>query len=623
MLTAPQLTLEDGVAIGTGGTVLTIDGDVLTGERFALDLDTAVVVVTDGVWEREGEGTLTFAEAEVALDDLTGVILQGAFQGAEREVAISGETLVVVGPGELTGRKVSLTLCGCETGPQPWRVTARRVRVKLDDQVSFTGGWIRVFEVPVLPVPAGQLPLRRRSGLLPPDLGYGQDGFRAKLPIYLTLGRAADLTLTPSVRTGRSARLLTEWRYALRGGEGQLDVAGGVDWLGTDPPARFGGRWTHTHARGPWTSAVRAQLTSDDGYLADYGDAFLSRQTPWTEVRALGSWHGGEVWTDGFDGVEDGLHEAVGLGWRQGARELPGGVLVDGGAWGRLRTWGDRFYTPELLGWAADARLRVQRPTRLGPVMVLPTLEGRGLARSPWEDGDGLSAGAWGSAGVEARLLAWRASARSYERLEPYVGATVSPGVTAGTLDAWEAVPEPWQTRAGLRYRFSHRGGGLLELGGGAVLTEDGPYLELLGQSTAGVVQGWLQARSQPWGMEADTALGSVLALATAGVSVSTGPVTIGTTWWYAERSGLRQVDPDDPRDLHQSDVGASWALPGVLSGLTLGGGVRLNWTQGATLSNRLSLSYRSPCDCLTLSAATRIDQDRALPDVAFTIALE
>mgnify|MGYP001545189653 CR=1 FL=1 len=65
MLTAPVLTLEDGVAIGTGGAELTVDGDVLTGERFALDLDTAVVVVDNGVWSREEEGTLTFEGLQV------------------------------------------------------------------------------------------------------------------------------------------------------------------------------------------------------------------------------------------------------------------------------------------------------------------------------------------------------------------------------------------------------------------------------------------------------------------------------------------------------------------------------------------------------------------------------
>ena len=228
---------------------------------------------------------LTFARAEIQLgEDLSGVLLQARYTG-ERFIA-EGDELVILDADTLQGGDLTVTVCRCEV--PTWDVTARAVTVELDEVARFTGGWIRVCEQRVLPVPAGIVPLaERRSGLLPPRIGYGQDGVIAAQPVFLTLGESADLTAEPEWRQARGLRGRGTLRYALApGGEGgQLDGALGYD----QSQSRWRGAASVQHGWGPgpvW-SAVDARYQSDPDYLADYGEDFLSRAAPWMESRAL------------------------------------------------------------------------------------------------------------------------------------------------------------------------------------------------------------------------------------------------------------------------------------------------------------------------------------------------
>lgn len=99
-----------------------------------------------------------------------------------------------------------------------WSVTSKKFKILLGE--SFSGKWVafRVKEIPILVSPylSGPIQRKRKSGLLTPRLGYmSKDGFAYRQPIYLVLGRSADLTLTYEKRSINGEGGEAEFRYVL------------------------------------------------------------------------------------------------------------------------------------------------------------------------------------------------------------------------------------------------------------------------------------------------------------------------------------------------------------------------------------------------------------------------
>lgn len=118
--------------------------------------------------------------------------------------------------------------CDCNVLEPTWGVAAASSHVRPEERASFTSPTVRIFGVPVLWLPWISLPLTSRaSGLLFPEVAFsGLSGVQVDQPLFLTLGRSYDLTLTPGYAFGREAtppgtgfgmrgpRLATELRYA-------------------------------------------------------------------------------------------------------------------------------------------------------------------------------------------------------------------------------------------------------------------------------------------------------------------------------------------------------------------------------------------------------------------------
>jgi len=139
-------------------------------------------------------------------------------------------------------QRARVTLCGCpDGGPPSWEVRASEARVEAGERVELW--WPVVWitprfllmdrPVPVLVLPYLSLPLGERvSGLLPTTFGRsGNAGQVLTQPLYLTLGRSADLTVAPRWGFGRKRTavnpastsgpgLMLEWRAAPAAGSG-------------------------------------------------------------------------------------------------------------------------------------------------------------------------------------------------------------------------------------------------------------------------------------------------------------------------------------------------------------------------------------------------------------------
>jgi hypothetical protein len=556
--------------------VATAGDDRLTAASIDLDDAARVLIARNGRWERVGIGAVTFSELTVDwAAGWSGVASDAEFRGAlgERILRVAGERLAWGADGALTGAAVEVAPCDCDV--PPLAVQARRVTVTPGETAAFRGGWLELFGLALVPVPAGEIPLERRSGLLPPVLGYGDDGFRAALPLYLTLGRPADLTVAPEIRTERSARGIGELRYAIPGGTGAFSGSLGDDWA--VDAVRGAGEWRHQASRGASGAAVQAQLLGDPAYLQDYADAFLARATPWVESRAWAGAGPAEVWGSAFQ-LDPRAPDRAGAGLR-----LP--ILLPGDA--SLELEGAALATEDETAGAEAVRL--VRETWAGPLRLRPALAGGVSSRSL----------AWGTAGLEVGVPAWRSTAHGRETLEPAIAARAG----AGTLDPVAAVPiggdpvDAWSIEPVLRW--SHAGDGSTELQLGGAFREDGWRALATGGWSARRLHGWAQAEAGPDRPVPDLAGG--------GFGAGFGPVEVGGAGVYTDRleAPLASASPT-----------AAWTVgPVKLSVFSLFDLVAPAWQSGVG-----TVRWTHPQRCLAIDAAIRVDRDEP---AAFRLALD
>ena len=600
---AARVVVVDGIAHAEGPVRITVGDDVVTGAAATLDADRRHATVVDGTWSRAGVGVLTFAEATVDLVDATGTASGASFVGAGG-FAATGDTLALQADGTLIGDHVVLTVCDCD-GVKPWSVTARHVAFDPGASVRFRGGVVRVLDVPVLPVPAGDVPLARRSGLLAPALAYGEDGLIAAVPLYLTLGPSADLTLTPEIRTGRTtqpadapairtsptARLVIEQRYALAAARGTSTIAAG--WDENTSSWRGGVDADHRLGDGTVGAAMSGRLTSDPLVSADYGDRFLARQQPWNEARGL-AWIGPvEARVDGIQAPTAAMQDA-GLAVRTGGMRLPGGAIAAATATADVRGVVRADDSAVALVGTVDGF--ADRPTLAGPLRVTPGVFATAGARQPL-GADPAAPAAFAEAGAHADvgLPAWRATATAFERLEPGVDVR------------WTPVRAAEQPAIGVVPYLSWEHGGSTDAG--ARIAWDAG-LTWTGYATRHGATAWAQGSTS----------GLYLGPSAAGFAAHHGALDLGASCdLRAVRRDppARPVDPegarsdaarrrtDPPRPAQQrADRGsAAWDLAG-----------------GQLLSRTATVRWTHASGCLAIGATARFDRDRAVPDVAIAI---
>jgi len=427
VLRAGEATYDvaSGEIVAEGGVLLTDPTRAFAADRIRAVLGGAI----------EAERVRAFLKAAPA--DLSGVATPEAARAAGRNaLVLSGDRLAADARGRFHLLGARLTLCDCGEGSPPsWEVRAREadvvpgVRATLSSAVvyvapPFAGRQIPVLWLPWLYVPLGD----RQTGLLLPELT--SPGVTLALPLFVTLGRSADLTLAPqwtftgeAVR-GPGARLELRWAPA-PGAEGRVELTAIDDRRDEGgPDAVDGGRFAidgqHAqHLGGPATRlAVRLSLAGDPRWPRDFSADRLARDAGYSRSSLLLSHRrdalvleGGAAWLQPFGGP-DVDYGVFGAG-RDGMHRLPfaSAVLLPAGL-GPLELEGRagivRFapaYTERdplgrVAATRADARLELSAPWLAGGALaVRPFLRAAGAAYA-FEDGTPGSASGWALAGV-------------------------------------------------------------------------------------------------------------------------------------------------------------------------------------------------------------------------------
>lgn len=144
---------------------------------------------------------LCLPAGHLAVDDLSIATPKGRLTAAS--ATLDGD--------RIEATQLSATACACDD--PPWRVTAASASALTGQGAWLNWPVLRLGAVPVLTAPTWYVPLaRRRTGLLAPRVGYdANDGIYGALPVFITLGQSADLTVAPGWRAGPYGDARLRW----------------------------------------------------------------------------------------------------------------------------------------------------------------------------------------------------------------------------------------------------------------------------------------------------------------------------------------------------------------------------------------------------------------------------
>lgn len=288
-VSAPKLSLANGQYIAEGGVTITFAGQRLVAQRAEGTMD--VLVLTNGVWYRPGS-ELQFDSATIHLRAREGTV-SGAkvvFGGAILEataLAVKGE--------DAAATDATLLPCACDDGlPPAVRFTAKHIDV-VDAKVAVVrGGVVRIFTVPVVPVPYWRVPLDPDAFRLSvPEIGYGDPGLSARWHGTWGVGDYR-FDAGPAWRQDRGGRIEA-------GVDGPVRLKADLGWDDVSQTVR-GGLATDGGFAGDWAGDVRmggdnplrdrfawdASVLSDSNYAEDYGVAYVDRGVLFRESRVVG-----------------------------------------------------------------------------------------------------------------------------------------------------------------------------------------------------------------------------------------------------------------------------------------------------------------------------------------------
>lgn len=266
-------------------TLLVAEGNVevfwqgarLKASRIVYDRAADRLTIEGPIVLTDGEDVAIFAEAAELSTDLREGLMQSARLVLSQRLQLAAVQIARV-EGRYTemSRVVASSCQVCPKDPVPlWSIRARRVIHDQEErQIYFDGAQLRVMDIPVAYIPRLRFPdptLKRATGFLFPTLrSTSQLGTGLKVPYFVTLGRHADVTITPYL-SARTSTLELRFRRAFRTGD--IEIGGAIsrdDIMPGETRYFVAGAGGFDLPRG-FRLSFGLEAVSDDAYLVDYG----------------------------------------------------------------------------------------------------------------------------------------------------------------------------------------------------------------------------------------------------------------------------------------------------------------------------------------------------------------
>lgn len=347
-LHAERITWDHGsqfaTAIGrvalrlTGGELMVVVADVVT-VRFEDD-EIQEIFISDGrVLGKKGISPAAL-RAITEPDALA--------HAGETTMAITGNHLVREGD-QWRVESLDLVPCECNFDKPSWSIKGYDALIDNDSQrASMWGATVRVHGVPVFWLPWILLPLSdRQTGLLAPrPSSTTLNDFGIEQPVFITLGRSFDLTVTPGYYSGaffpqadggtavpaegaygvKGPRLAAEFNYAPSPStSGRITLGGIWDLKSQRDPAnpllnvpgqtrglRGEGSWRHVQELGAgWHDRVDASFISDGYYNRDLTAEIFASAANYLRSTATAFHRGDDHWL----GLDVGMRQDISSGY--------------------------------------------------------------------------------------------------------------------------------------------------------------------------------------------------------------------------------------------------------------------------------------------------------------------
>jgi LPS-assembly protein len=231
-LVADRVRIETGDVLIAEGSVEVLQGGVrVTARRILYDGAAGRLTIEGPITLTDGPAVLVLADQADLSADLTDGILRSARLVLDQQLQLAAaEILRVDGRYTQLSRVVTSSCQVCANRPVPlWSIRARRVvHDQVERQIYFDDAQLRVADIPVFYLPRLRFPdptLDRATGFLFPTFrSTTLLGFGVKVPYFVTLGRSADVTLTPYLSSATRTLELT-YRQAFRTGSIRAQAA--------------------------------------------------------------------------------------------------------------------------------------------------------------------------------------------------------------------------------------------------------------------------------------------------------------------------------------------------------------------------------------------------------------
>jgi LPS-assembly protein len=197
------------------------NGESLFADKITFERDTKLVHAVGNAVYVGKTALLQGSEMHFNLETRTGTIISGRV--STDEFTLSGERINKLGAGRFQAHRADYSTC--KDCPQSWTLSAADVDLEIDGYAYLTNVTAKIADAPAVWIPYMIVPIKskRQSGLLIPQFGVADGGFRFVEPFFWAINRSTDVTIGLGNYGGRGKRVEGEARYALARGEGKLN----------------------------------------------------------------------------------------------------------------------------------------------------------------------------------------------------------------------------------------------------------------------------------------------------------------------------------------------------------------------------------------------------------------
>jgi LPS-assembly protein len=221
--------LQDQEVYEADGAVVVDQGALhLTADHITIQALPGVLIATGHVHLTDPKADLIADRLELNVNTEAGVVTNGQLHIPLTNSLVTGRLLQRFSEDHYRVKEGTFTNCDAQQGEVPaWRFQFKDLDLEAGDHVAFTGAWLCVMDVPVVPIPTLTYPLSsRRSGFLIPQVSYdNRFGFNGQASYFWAIDPSQDLTVAPYYYAKLGYGSDVTYRYMInRLSKGQWDV---------------------------------------------------------------------------------------------------------------------------------------------------------------------------------------------------------------------------------------------------------------------------------------------------------------------------------------------------------------------------------------------------------------